>query len=716
MNQDLFAHLPERIGGLRDLAYNLWWSWQPDAFNLIQDLGLYPWRESGRNPIRMLAMLPAEVLESAAADPDYVQRYDRVMGRFNKEIASRAGWFEATYTSPPAPLAYMSFEYGLHPSLPIYAGGLGILAGGHLKECSDLGAPLVAVGMIYSDGYVQQRIREDGWQEDVQTRLDRTYDPVTPVLDERGNQVVVQVPIFDPPLHVAVWKVAVGRIPLYLMDTDLEINQPWERAIVQHLYAGNVEQRLKQEIVLGMGGMKVLEALGIRPAALHLNEGHPAFAILERIRARVEAGEDFQQAFQQVRASTVFTTHTPVAAGTDVYPFQLMEQYFGTYCFRLGTDLGTLLNKGTNPQDPKGGFNMTVFALGSARFRNAVSKRHGEVARKMWAGLWADKKVGQVPIEVITNGVHLPSWIELVQLQPLLQRHLGPDWVEKQDQPEVWEKVDEIPDEELWRLHQDRKVMLISQINERARISWQKDKAAASSVIAFGALLDPEILTIGFARRFTGYKRADLIFHDLKRIKSILNDPMRPLQLVFAGIAHPADNEGKRLIQHIVHLAQNPDCAGRVAFVENYDQQLAEYLVHGVDIWLNNPLPPLEACGTSGMKAAVNGAPNLSILDGWWIQGYDGGNGWAFGGQEVQGNRTAVDAAGLYQLLEEQVIPLYYERSDDGTPHDFVKVMKASIKSVAPAFSTRRMVKEYVNRFYASALGIERNQGDDNRI
>jgi starch phosphorylase len=707
MNQDPFPHLPTRISGLRDLAYNLWWSWQPDARNLFRDLGLYPWRQSSHNPIRMLAELPADLLADAAADPEYLRRYDSVIARFEKEMNSATGWFEDTYGSPAAPIAYMSFEYGLHGSLPIYAGGLGILAGDHLKECSDLGVPLVAVGMIYSEGYVQQRIREDGWQEDVEIELDRTYDPITAVLDAQGDQLIVQVPLFDPPLHVAVWKVAVGRTLLYLMDTELEINQPWERAVAQHLYAGNLEQRLKQEIVLGMGGMKVLEALDIRPAALHLNEGHPGFAILERIRARVEAGDDFEQAFQQVHATTIFTTHTPVAAGTDVYPFSLMEQYFDGYFPRLGTDKETFLNLGVDPQNPGAGFNMTVFALRAARFCNAVSRRHGEVAREIWAGLWPDRKVEDVPIKAITNGVHLPTWIELMQLQPLLQRHLGPDWVEKQDQSEVWEKVDQIPDAEYWRLHQDRKVLLSSQINERARVRWHDDKAAASSVLAFGALLDPEILTIGFARRFTGYKRADLIFHNLERIKRMLTDPLQPLQLVFAGIAHPADNEGKRLIQHIMHLAQDPDCAGRIAFVENYDQQLAQYLVHGVDIWLNNPLPPLEASGTSGMKAAVNGSPNLSILDGWWIEGYNGENGWAFGGEEIQGDRTAADAAALYQLLEEKVVPLYYERSDEGVPHDFVKVMKAAIKSVAPAFSTRRMVKEYVNLFYAPALEVK---------
>ncbi|MGB9674326.1 MAG: alpha-glucan family phosphorylase [Anaerolineales bacterium] len=706
MNSDLFPHLPPRIAGLSELAYNLWWSWQPDARNVFRTLGVYPWRESGHNPIRLLASLPEEVLTNAANDPQYLNLYDRVMQRFNAHVASNDGWFESNYGKVEAPLVYMSFEYGLHPSLPIYAGGLGILAGDHLKEASDLCVPIVAVGMIYSDGYVQQRIGDDGWQGDIQTTLDRTYDPIMPVLDDKGKQLIVQMPIFDPPLYVAVWKVAVGRVSLYLMDTDLEINQPWERAIAQVLYAGNNEQRLKQEIVLGMGGIRVLEALNIHPAALHLNEGHPAFAILERIRQRINAGENFDQAFKAVRESTIFTTHTPVAAGTDVFPYSLMEQYFGNYLNQLQIDKKAFFDLGVNPQDPNSGFNMTVFAMRAANYRNAVSQRHAQVARRMWANLWQGKKPEEIPIISITNGVHLPTWIELVQFQPLLNTYLGENWFEEQDLPQTWEKVDQIPDKELWHLHQDYKATLLGRIDERTRLRWHRDKVATSSVLAFGALLDPEILTIGFARRMTGYKRADLVFYDFERIKRLLNDPIRPMQIIFAGLAHPADNDGKRMIQRIFRLAQDPECAGRIAFVEDYDQQLAQYLVHGVDVWLNNPLPPLEASGTSGMKAAINGTPNLSILDGWWIEGFNGENGWGFGGEEIAGDRSVADAAAIYQILEEKVIPMYYERSDDGVPHDFVKVMKASIKSVAPQFSTRRMVKEYVQKCYAPALGL----------
>jgi starch phosphorylase len=699
--------LPERIKDLGRLAYNLWWSWQPRARELFRALDLQVWRESGHNPIRMLNLLPADVLASAVQDEEYLTRYDAVMDQFEAETASRTGWFTAEYGHPQAPLAYFSAEYGLHFSLPVYAGGLGILAGDYLKECSDLAVPVVGVGLIYTQGYVSQKIREDGWQEDIEETMDRTYDPISPVLDGDGNRLVVQVPLGDSLVHVAVWKVAVGRVSLYLIDTDLEANDPWNRAIAHNLYASNLEQRLRQQIVLGVGGMRVLEAMGIRPVALHINEGHPAFAVLERIRMLEKEGASYSDAVQQVRETSIFTTHTPVPAGTDIYPFQLMERYFGSYYKDLGIDRDTFLRPGINPQDSAAGFNMTVFALRMAEHCNAVSQRHGEVARGMWSGLWPDHPVDQVPIAAITNGVHLSSWIEPIRLQPLFDRYVGPAWRTNEDRKAIWETTDEIPDEELWELHRQLKIALIDHINDQVRERWHRDKIAAGNVVALGALLDPDDFTIGFARRFTSYKRADLVLHDLERVKRLLNDPRCPVQIVFAGKAHPADTEGKRMIQRIFQLAQDPDFAGRIAFVEDYDQQMAEYLVHGVDVWLNNPIPPLEASGTSGMKASINGVPNLSILDGWWIEGYDGANGWAFGDDEVEGDRMQVDAETIYRLLEEKIIPIYYERSDDGVPHDFVKVMKAAIMSVAPRFSTRRMLKEYVKQFYVPAFDLK---------
>jgi starch phosphorylase len=702
-----FPNLPERISGLGRLAYNLWWSWHPPARGLFRALDRQAWRESGHNPVRMLSVLSSSVMENAVQDPGFVAQYDAVMDQFEAATSASGRWFAVKYGNVAAPLAYFSAEYGLHVSLPVYAGGLGILAGDYLKECSDLGIPVVGVGLIYSEGYVWQQIREDGWQEDVEKTLDRTYDPISPVLDEEGKQLLVQVPLFDPAVYVAVWKVSIGRVPLYLLDTDIEANQPWDRAIAHRLYASNPEQRLRQEIVLGIGGMRVLEALDIQPSAIHLNEGHPALAVLERIRVLVQEGMEFEDAADQVRRTSIFTTHTPVAAGTDVFPFQLVEKYFAAHLDQLGADWDTFVHLGINPEDAGAGFNMTVFALQMAEYRNAVSLRHGEVAREMWASLWPDGKGGKVPIASITNGVHLAGWIEPLRLQPLWDRALGSNWRSEQDRSETWEAVDEIADDELWHLHQDLKSDLIAQIDERVRARWQNDKIAAANVVALGALLDPEVLTLGFARRFTGYKRPDLILSDLERLKRLLTDPWHPVQIIFAGKAHPADVDGKRLIQKVVRLAQDPEVGGRIAFVENYDQQLAEYLVRGVDVWLNNPVPPLEASGTSGMKASVNGVPNLSILDGWWIEGYNGSNGWAFGGQVQQGDRTKADAEALYGLLEQEIIPLFYQRSDDGVPHEFVHVMKGAIKSVSPRFSARRMAKEYVIRFYAQALCLD---------
>jgi starch phosphorylase len=639
--------------------------------------------------------------------------YDAVMELFEASGTSDAGWFSQRYGEAPGPLAYFSAEYGLHASLPVYAGGLGVLAGDYLKECCDLAVPIVAVGMIYSQAYVHQRIRQDGWQKDVEETLDRTHNPITRVLDEDGDPLQVRVPALEPALHVGVWEVKVGGVRLYLLDPDLEINRPWDREIARRLYISDDEQRLRQEILLGMGGMRVLDALGIQPSALHLNEGHPFLAVLERIRPRVEAGASFEAALDEVRESTIFTTHTPVPAGTDVFPFQLMEKYLGTYMSQLETDRDTFLELGTNPQDPNAGFNTTVFALRVAKFRNAVSQRHGEVARDMWGHLWPDRAQEEAPIQAVTNGVHLPSWIDASWLQPVFDEHLGNDWIAAQDEAETWESVDEIPDDVLWKAHQDLKSDMLAEIDSRARDRWLEGEVPGGNVIAFGALLDPEVLTLGFARRFTGYKRPDLILHDIDRFRRIVTNPLRPVQIVFAGEAHPDDTEGKRLIQKIFQAAEDPEFAGRIAFVEDYDQELASYMVHGVDVWLNNPVPPLEASGTSGMKASLNGVPNLSILDGWWLEGYDpdAENGWAFGEEEEIGNgeddRREEDAAAIYRLLEEEIIPRYYERSDNGAPTRFVHVMKQAIKTVAPMFGTRRMVKEYVRHFYAPAFDLE---------
>jgi starch phosphorylase len=697
--KEQFPAIPERISGLVDLAYNLWWSWHPASRMLFKMLDRIAWKESGHNPVKMLKDLPGEVMESVIQNPEYLYHYDAVLSRFQKEMMSKGGWFTENIADPEClPIAYFSAEYGLHHSLPFYAGGLGFLAGDYLKECSDLGVPMVAVGFMYPEGYLRQKIRMDGWQENVDQVLDRNNAPISKVFNEKGEQIVIKVPFIDPPIHVAVWKAAVGRTSLYLMDTDIDINDPWNRSIAYHLYIGDIEQRLRQEIVLGIGGSEVLNTLGIKHSVLHLNEGHPAFALFERIRERVVEGISFEKAAEHVRATSVFTTHTPVPAGHDVFPFQLMDKYFSHYYPLLGLNHEAFLQMGIHPQDPSAGFNMTAFSLRMSNYHNGVSKRHGEVARSMWQVLWPDKKEDDIPIDSITNGIHVPTWIE-PKIELLFNKYLGPNWLADHDNPVIWELVDTVPDEELWQVHYWLKIKLINFIREQSRQLWIEDRVNPINVITGGTFLDPTALTIGFARRFATYKRADLIFHDLERLKKLLNNRWRPLQIMFAGKAHPADDDGKRMLQRIFNFAYDPELGGRVALVENYDEQLAQYMVHGVDLWLNNPVPPMEASGTSGMKASLNGVPQLSILDGWWIEGFNGKNGWAF-----TGSGDDKDADAIYNILETKVIPLYYKMDDKGIPNDWVKLMKEAIKSTAATFSARRMVKEYTRKFYQSAL------------
>ena len=701
--QNQFPNLPQRLMGLGEIAENLWWSWHPAARMLFKMLNRQAWKESGHNPDKMLKEIPKEDLESAANNPDYLRHYDVVLSKFRKEIGKKSCDILESTSDFSRPVAYLSAEYGLHRSLPFYAGGLGFLAGDYIKECSDLGIPLVAIGFMYPEGYVHQVIREDGWQESRDEILDREAASISRVLNEDGSQLAVKVPLTEPPIYVGVWKVDVGRVPLYLMDTDMDLNDPWNRGISARLYTGDVEQRLRQEIVLGIGGSEVLEKLGIKHSVIHLNEGHPAFALLERIRDRVQEGMRYDEAVERVRRTSIFTTHTPVPAGHDVFPFHLIEKYFHSYWPSLGLEHDRFLQLGVHPKEPGAGFNMTAFALRMSGYKNGVSKRHGEVTRKMWQSLWPELPEDEVPIDDVTNGVHIPTWTE-PKMELLFNKYLGPDWLDDHDNPVIWEFIEEIPDEELWKTHYWLKIKLIDAIRYRARQRWTEDRVSPSIVVAGGAMLDPSILTIGFARRFATYKRADLIFQDMERLKKLLNDRWRPIQVVFAGKAHPADDPGKRLLQRIFNAARDPEMGGRIAFVEDYGEQLAQYLVHGVDIWLNNPIPPLEASGTSGMKAALNGVPNLSIMDGWWIEGFNGKNGWAFGHEEVNGSRDGADAEAIYRLLEEDVLPLYYKISEDGVPHDWVRVMKASIKSNAAKFSARRMVKEYVQKFYAKAL------------
>jgi len=699
-----FPDLPDELKDLEEIAFNLWWSWNPSARMLFKRLDRETWKESGHNPIRMLKELPRGVLESASRNSDYISHYHAALEKFHGEMASRDAWFEKNVKDPGSlPIAYFSAEYGLHHSLPFYAGGLGFLAGDHVKECSDLAVPLVAIGFMYPDGYLRQKVRYDGWQESVDEVLDRAAAPIKKVLDNDGVQVVVKVPFLEPPVYVAVWRVAIGRLPLYLLDTDIDSNDPWNRKISHHLYVGDIEQRLRQEIVLGIGGSEVLRALGIKHSVMHLNEGHPAFALLERIRERIQDGMNYENAIRQVKETTIFTTHTPVPAGNDVFPFQLMDKYFSRHYPLLGLDRDEFIKLGSNPFDPNAGFNMTAFALRMSGHHNGVSKRHGEVARDMWGSLWHGQDSEESKVDYITNGVHVPTWIE-PKIEMLLNNYLGADWRERHDEAAIWELVDSIPDEQLWKVHCHLRAKLIDHVRDRARERWFEDKANPLNVVAGGTLLEPYALTIGFARRFATYKRADLIFNDIERLKKILNNRWRPVQFVFAGKAHPSDDDGKRMLQRVFNYAHDPEMGGRIAFVEDYGELLAQYMVHGVDLWLNNPLPPMEASGTSGMKACLNGVPQLSILDGWWLEGYNGKNGWGIQGAKGADIDANKDAGAIYDILEKEVIPLYYERDDHGIPRLWVRIMKEAMKSVGSKFSARRMVKEYITLFYQRAL------------
>jgi starch phosphorylase len=702
--QNLFPNLPERLVGLGELAENLWWCWRPRARMLFKMLDRQAWKESGHNPDKMLRELPTEILTTAAENADYLMHYDVVQSLFKKYMRPKGcAFLESPLPAETVAVAYFSAEYGLHRSLPFYAGGLGFVAGDFLKECSDLNLPLVAVGFMYPEGFLHQKIREDGWQENMVEHFERDAAAISRMANPDGGQRVVKVPLIEPALYVAVWKVAVGRVTLYLMDTDIEQNDPWNRSISARLYTGDLEQRLRQEIVLGIGGAEVLDTIGVKYRILHLNEGHAAFALLERVRDRVTAGETFEDAFEQVKKQTVFTTHTPVPAGHDVFPFQLMEKYFNRFWPALGIERERFFQLGANPAAPQAGFNMTALSLRASAHQNAVSRKHAEVSRKMWQNLWPKSDSEKDAIDYVTNGVHVPTWLE-PKMKLLLDRYLGSGWIDDHDNPVIWEMIDKIPDRELWQTHYWLKIKLIDAIRERSRLRWVAERPSPSIVMAGGALLDPSVLTIGFARRFATYKRSDLILQDLGRLRSLVNDRWRPIQIIFAGKAHPADDPGKMILQRIFNLCRNPELGGRIAFVEDYGEQLAQYLVHGVDIWLNNPLPPMEASGTSGMKAALNGVPQLSILDGWWIEGYNGKNGWAVEHQEREGDVNSEDAMSIYTLLEQEIIPRYYNISDDGIPTDWVALMKETIKASAAHFSARRMVKDYIAKYYTRAI------------
>ncbi len=687
--------LPERIGRLRDFVYNLWWSWNGDARELLRSLNPVVWDRTGHNAVSVLRETSSERLRRCAEDPDFAGLYDSVMARFDAYMSSRTNWYDTNFpANEPRQFAYLCAEFAVHGSLPIYSGGLGVLAGDTCKEASDLGLPFVAIGSLYPEGYFRQVIDADGHQLAMYDRFKTTDAPILPLVNDDGTRFLVPVPLGTREVKVAVWKTQAGRVSIYLMDTNIEENEPWDRDLSARLYGGDQQVRLRQEIILGMGGVRVLRALGCQPSVFHLNEGHAAFAGLELIREQMGYGMSFEEALEATRTKIVFTTHTPVKAGHDEFPFYMVEEYFRWYWEELRISREDFLRLGQTPDGNS--FSMTILALKTTGGTNSVSQKHGVVSREMWHFLWPERKIEEVPIISVTNGVHLPTWLA-ARFQSLYTRHWGPDWIHNHDDPGVWERLADIPDEELWAMHVRSKQKLLSFVRERARQRIMAGAMSPGQTLALGPLLSPDVLTIGFARRFATYKRATLILEDRERLKRILHDPLRPVQFVFSGKAHPADEPGKFFLAQIFMACSAPEFGGRLAFIENYDTHVAHYLVQGVDVWLNNPQPPKEASGTSGQKAAINGIPNCSILDGWWFEGYNGTNGWAIDGAQLT---DAQSAAALYDLLEKEIVPLYYDREKKGIPLRWIALMKSAIRSSAAQFSTRRMLKQYLAWLY----------------
>jgi len=705
MNNESVSKLPRRIDGLSELAYNLWWSWHIEARQLFKALDNPLWKATGHNPVKLLQQIVPYRLVAAAEDPLFLKKYDSVMSDFKDAMSEGDTWFNTKYPHlAQHTIAYFSLEFAIHNSLPLYAGGLGVLAGDYCKESSDLGLPMVGIGFMYPQGYFHQHISADGWQEEFYEQLNFGEAPISPVLTAQGQPMNVEVPLDTRSVRITVWQVNVGRVKLYLLDTNVEGNSPPDRELSARLYAGDQEMRLQQQIIIGIGGVRVLRALGIQPVIWHANEGYAAFMILERVRELVAKGLNFTEAANLVRATTVFTIHTLVSAGSDVFSLDLVEKYFHRYWSHLGLDRKRFLELGIQGTD-NSAFNTTVLGLRMADYRNGVSHLHGGTCRRTWHSLWPDKEEKDVSISSVTNGVHVPTWIA-PQAARLYGTYLDHDWLKRHDDPTLWEKVLDIPDEEIWATRLWLKNKLISAVKERARRRWVQDHVEPAQALAMGGLLDPEALTIAFCRRFTSYKRATLIFHDFDRLKRILQNELQPLQIIFAGKAHPNDERGKQLIQEIYNAAKNPEFGGRIAFVEDYDMHMARYLVHGADVWLNTPQPLHEASGTSGQKAALNGVLHLSVLDGWWCEGYNGKNGWAIHGDSEtsdSADQDKVDAEELYRLLEDKVVPLYYDRDINGVPHGWIQVIKEAIRSNAPLFSARRMAKEYTEHMYLPA-------------
>jgi starch phosphorylase len=701
--------LPPELESLRDLAYNLQWSWNHETIQLFRRLNHPLWEKTNHNPVLILGIIRQAYLKAAAASRSFLAHLERTNERFRRYM-EEPSWYDQYIAnhSQGQCIAYFSAEFAVAECMPVYSGGLGILAGDHLKSASDLGLPMVGVGLLYQEGYFRQYLSADGWQQESYPVHDLYNMPLQLRRNQDGSPLLISVQFPGRRVKAQVWQAEVGRVYLFLLDTNIPENSREDQDITDNLYGGDLEMRIKQEVILGVGGVRMLNAIGLYPAVYHMNEGHSAFLAIERIRRLMQDHNlSFAEAREVALASNVFTTHTPVPAGIDIFPPHLMDRYFGHYYDILGISRNEFLALGRqNPYDEGEHFNMAVLAIHLAHYVNGVSRLHGRVARSMWQNLWPGVPQDEVPIDHITNGVHIPSWASRDMIE-LYDRYLGPRWLEDPADQTVWEDIDNIPDGELWRMHERRRERLVAVARRKLGQQLENRGAPPAEVALAGEVLDPNALTIGFARRFATYKRATLVFHDVERLARIVNDPQHPVQFIFAGKAHPRDTQGKELIRQIVHIARRDEFRNRIVFLENYDMNLARYLLQGTDVWLNYPRRPREASGTSGMKAAANGVINLSVLDGWWDEAYAPEVGWAIGRGEVyddHGFQDQVESRSLYDLLEKEVVPRFYDCGRDGLPREWIALMKASMSAICPVFNTNRMVLKYMEKAYIPSM------------
>ena len=711
--------LPKRIEKLSEIANNLWWSWNTEYLRLFQSIDRDLWEQSSKNPVKFLKNVSQERLEKSAKDINFLKEYDKVVDNFNSYMNSKNTWFSNKYPDNKKDLiAYFSAEYGLDETIPIYSGGLGILSGDHLKSASDLGIPLVAVGLLYKQGYFKQRINGYGQQETEYNGIDLYDLPINPVKDENGDELIIYVKFPKRRLYLKVWEIKVGRVTLYLLDSDIEKNNEEDRDVTLRLYGGDQEMRIRQEIVLGMAGVSLLtKYLKLNPTIYHMNEGHSAFLNLEIIKNIIKEKQvSFDVARDIASSKTVFTTHTPVPAGNDIFPISLVEKYFKDFWPRLGLTREEFLKLGMKPGiDLDDGFNMGILALKIAGKKNGVSKLHGAVSRELFNEVWPNIAANESPITYVTNGIHTCSWLA-PRLKELYNKYLIPYWQDNIHQDYIWEKIKNIPDEKLWEVHKDRKIKLIKFVKDSTTERLRRAGYNYEEINEIVSKLNPDALTIGFARRFATYKRATLIFKDLERITQILNNQNRPVQIIFAGKAHPADKEGQDLIKYIHEVSMMPQFKGKIFLLENYNIAMSRYLISGVDVWLNNPRRPMEASGTSGQKASVNGVINFSVLDGWWAEGYTQTNGWTIGTNAEYDSYEAQDMAdsqSMYRTLEEKIIPIYYEKDKNGISKKWLEIMKNSIITTGGKYSTARMLVDYTNQLYMPLCNLTKKYYED---